>query len=509
MANLTEFIAYHAMRAPTRTALIYQDREISYGDLLARAESAAAWLERVGVRPGDVVALWMKNSAAFIDLVLAISHRGAVVLPLNYRLAVNEITYILADAGAKVLIADDEFADLATPLEREAVQRLYLLDDAAQADIRAFTGFGRSRAARREASDLMRLVYTSGTTSRPKGVIHAYDQFYWKHLSFIAPLDLNAATRLLTVGPLYHVGGLELPGMSVLALGGVLAIERMFDPERALDAISRHRLNGAWLAPTMTNMILALPPARWADGAGLDWVIGGGERTPEARILSFAEAFPNARYIDAYGLTESNSGDTFMEAGRELEKIGSVGRAVPHLEVEIRDDDGQALEAGTSGEICLRGPKVTPGYWNDPRKTAEAFFPDGWLRTGDIGHLDGEGFLYLTDRKKDMILSGGENIASSEVERALYEMPAVLEAAVVAAPHPKWGEAPVAVITPRPGATVTLADVEAHCADALGRFKTPKALVIKSELPRNPSGKVLKRILRDEILKEAGLWDGT
>ena len=507
MANLTEFIAFHATRTPARTALIYQDREITYGDLQARAEAGAAWLERIGVRPGDVVALWMKNSAAFIDLVLAISHRGAVALPLNYRLAVNEITYILADAGAKVLIADDDFADLAAPLEREAVQRLYVLDAAAQADIRAVAGAGRARVARRKPADLLRLVYTSGTTSRPKGVIHAYDQFYWKHLSFIAPLGLSEATRLLTVGPLYHVGGLELPGLSVLALGGALAIERMFDPERALDAIRRHHLNGAWLAPTMTNMILALPSARWSDGVGLDWVIGGGERTPEARILSFSEAFPDARYIDAYGLTESNSGDTFMEAGRELEKIGSVGRAVPHLDIEIRDDGGQKLAAGETGEICLRGPKVTSGYGTDPQKTADAFFPDDWLRTGDIGHLDGEGFLYLTDRKKDMILSGGENIASSEVERALYEMPAVLEAAVIAAPHPKWGEAPVAVISPRPGATVTLADIETHCVGVLGGFKTPKALILKSELPRNPSGKVLKRVLRDEIAMEAGLWD--
>ena len=507
MANLTEFIAFHATRAPSRTALIYRDREISYGDLMARAEAGAAWLERIGVRPGDVVALWMKNSAAFIDLVLAISHRGAVALPLNYRLAVNEITYILADAGAKVLIADDEFADQAGPLEREAIERLYLLNRTAQADIRAFAGNGRSRPARRKPGDLMRLVYTSGTTSRPKGVIHAYDQFYWKHISFIAPLSLGADTRLLTVGPLYHVGGLELPGLSVLALGGMLAIEREFDPERALAAIQRYRLNGAWLAPTMTNMILTLPTAHWAAGASLDWVIGGGERTPEARILSFAEAFPTARYIDAYGLTESNSGDTFMEAGRELEKIGSVGRAVPHLEIEIRDDAGQPLEAGATGEICLRGPKVTPGYWNDPEETAAAFFPEGWLRTGDIGHLDTEGFLYLTDRKKDMILSGGENIASSEVERVLYDMPTVLEAAVVAAPHPKWGEAAVAVVTPRPGAMVTLADIEAHCQGVLSRFKTPKALILKSELPRNPSGKVLKRVLREEIAKEAGVWD--
>jgi fatty-acyl-CoA synthase len=281
-----------------------------------------------------------------------------------------------------------------------------------------------------------------------------------------------------------------------------MVLEREFDPERSLDAINRYSVNGAWFAPTMSNMILALPPASWAQGKTLDWVIGGGERTPEARILAFAEAFPDARYVDAYGLTESNGGDTFMEPGRELEKIGSVGRAVPHLDVSIRDDDGRAADAGVSGEICLRGPKITAGYWNDADKTREAFFEDGWFRTGDVGHLDDEEFLYLTDRKKDMILSGGENIASSEVERVIYDMPEVLEAAVVAAPDTQWGEVPVAVIALRPGSEVTLEAIQAHCRRSLAGFKLPKRLVLKDALPRNPSGKVLKRDLRDEIAKE-------
>lgn len=504
MANLTEFMSFHARRDPDRTALVYQGREIGYGDMFARARAAANWLAAKGVRRGDVVAVWMKNSAAFFDLVFGISHRGAVILPVNYRLATSEIAYILADGGAKLLIADEEFAEDALPLAREAVEAVELLDAAAQADIRALVGEEMAPAApvACETSDLMRLVYTSGTTSRPKGVMHAYDQFYWKHLSISPPLELDRNARLLTVGPLYHVGGMELPGLSVLALGGMLALEREFDPERSLAAIERHRLNGAWLAPTMTNMILALPPAEFEKAQSLRWVIGGGERTPEARILSFAEAFPAARYIDAYGLTESNSGDTFMEPGRELEKIGSVGRPTPHLEVEIRDDDGRTLAPGETGEICLKGRKVFKGYWNDAEKTAEAFFPNDWFRTGDVGHLDDEGFLYLTDRKKDMILSGGENIASSEVERVIYDMPEVLEAAVVGAPDEKWGEVPVAVVTPRPGQSVTLEALQRHCRAELGGFKTPKRLVLRDALPRNPSGKVLKRLLRDDILGE-------
>jgi fatty-acyl-CoA synthase len=187
-----------------------------------------------------------------------------------------------------------------------------------------------------------------------------------------------------------------------------------------------------------------------------------------------------------------------MEAGREIEKIGSTGRALAHVQIEIRDAQGGALAAGESGEICLRGPKVTRGYWRDPEKTAASFFGD-WFRTGDIGHLDAEGFLYLTDRKKDMIISGGENIASSEVERVLYQLPQVAEAAAIGLPDAQWGERVTAVVVLQPGATLTLEQLRAHCEGRLGGFKTPKRLVLREALPRNPSGKVLKRVLRDEL----------
>src|SRR5262249_15927661 len=218
------------------------------------------------------------------------------------------------------------------------------------------------------------------------------------------------------------------------------------------------------------------------------WVVGGGERTPEARIRAFSSLFTRARYVDAYGMTETLSGDTMMEAGRELEKIGSVGRALAHVEVEIRGPAGEALPAFSTGEICLRGPKVTQGYWRDPHKTKGSFFGD-WLRSGDVGHLDAEGFLYITDRQKDMIISPGENIASSEVERVLYELPQVQDAAVVGIADAQWGERPVAVVVLKPGAALTLAALNEHCRRKLAAFKVPKTLFLRDELPRNPSGK--------------------
>lgn len=500
MINLSHLVLHHARATPERAALIYAGDAVSWRDLADRVLRMAAFLERCGIGHGDVVALFMKNSAAFLELVLAASHRGAVLLPINYRLAAEEAAFVLSDAGARLLFVDAELADALAPLEGEAVPAIVPVDTTAQRDGRALSGHdGPTPDALPVAiTDPMRLMYTSGTTSRPKGVLHTYESFYWKHLGFVGPLGLSAATCLLVVGPLYHVGGLELPGLSVLALGGTLCIQRDFDAESAVASIAEHGLTGAWLAPVMTNAILALSGLDRHDTRSLLWAIGGGERTPESRIRRFAEAFPGARYIDAYGLTETNSGDTMMAPGFELERIGSVGRAVPHVTIEIRDDSGERLPPGQEGEICLKGPKITKGYWRDPDATRAAFFGD-WFRSGDVGRLDADGFLWLTDRKKDLIISGGENIASSEVERVLYEMPEVLEAAVIGLPDERWGERPVAVVVPRPGRAVDQRAVEAFCRPRLAGFKVPRQLVIAASLPRNPSGKVLKRVLRERL----------
>jgi fatty-acyl-CoA synthase len=495
MTGLSSFIRFHALRTPGRTAMVYAGSRVTYAELFARIESTAGWLAGAGMRPGDVVALLMKNSAAFIELTFAISHLGAVALPINYRLAGDEVGYILDNAQAKLLLSDEEFAATA-----QVFRHVRGLDAAAQRDS---TRLGRSKGAAprlhaAQPEDLFRLMYTSGTTDRPKGVMHSYSNFYWKSADHIVALGLNAGDRLLVAGPLYHVGAFDLPGMAVLWAGGMLAIERDFDPGRVLAAIAREKLTGAWLAPSMLGALLTHPDRAGCDVASMRWVIGGGERTPEARIRAFSEVFRQARYIDAFGMTETCSGDTFMESGREIEKIGSVGRALAHVEIEIRDDAGSPLPPGETGEICLRGPKVTRGYWKDPERTREAFFAD-WLRTGDIGHLDPEGFLYLTDRKKDMIISGGENIASSEVERVIYELPQVADAAVIGVADPRWGERPVAVVVLKANEVLSYEALNAHCRGKLAGFKVPRELVVRAELPRNPSGKILKRVLRAEM----------
>jgi fatty-acyl-CoA synthase len=495
MVNLSSFIQFHTLQTPERVALIYGGQQVSYAELSDRIGRLAALLAERGVGADTVIACVMKNSAAFIELAIAVSHVGAIFLPINFRLAREEISYIVAHSDARLVFADSEFG-----AEVEGLEDVTLLDEAAQHDSRTLVATSRETPAMavRAPEDLFRLMYTSGTTDRPKGVMHSYNNFYWKCMEHVVTLGLSAEERLLVAGPLYHVGAFDLPGVAVLWLGGTLCILRDFDAAAVLATIEREKLTGVWLAPAMLNMVLSSPVRTRHDVSTLRWCIGGGEKTPESRIRAFGGVFPGARYIDAYGLTETCSGDTFMPAGMELAKIGSTGRPTPHLELEIRTADGIAVAPNIEGEICLRGPKVTKGYWRDPAKTSASFWGD-WFRTGDIGYLDADGFLYITDRVKDMIISGGENIASSEVERVIYQLPQVREAAVVGVADPKWGERPVAVVVIDPGQSLDYASLAAHCRAHLAGFKVPDRLVLRDSLPRNPSGKVLKRALREEL----------
>lgn len=495
MVSLSESVAWWARTEPERIAVVYGAERLTYARLNQRVSAVAGLLMTYDIKPGDIVALLMKNSAAFIEISLAVSQLGAVLLPINYRLSKDEVAYIAGHAGAKLMFADAELLAFASGCER-----VVTVDEAAQADSSCLaanlTAWAHTHPS--QPDNLFRLMYTSGTTDRPKGVMHSYDNYAWKSLDHITVLGLTDAERLLIVGPLYHVGAFDMPGLAVFLVGGMIAVLRDFDPDATLELIEKERLTGGWMAPVMMNRCLALDNHDRFDLSSFRWLIGGGERTPEERILEFSSLFTSARYIDAYGLTETCAGDTMMEAGYEIERIGSTGRAVPHVQIEICDENGQSLPAGSAGEVCLRGPKVTRGYWRDPVKTA-ASFDGAWFRTGDMGHLDADGFLYLTDRKKDMIISGGENIASSEVERVLYQLAEVAEAAVVGLPDERWGERVVAVVVLRPDATLTIEQLRAHCDGLLGGFKVPKQLVVLDALPRNPSGKVLKRVLREEL----------
>jgi len=495
VVNLSAFIRFHARRNPDRLALVYEGQRITYAELWDRIEKMARYLAAQGIGEGDIVAVFMKNSAAFYEIAFGVSHIGAVFLPINFRLSADECAYIVGHAGAKILFADEEFAATVS-----SVGNTRLLTEAAQKDSRTLGGEALPPAAMavRQPGDLFRLMYTSGTTDRPKGVMHTYENFYWKCMDHVISLEMTAKDRLLSVGPLYHVGAFDLPGIAIWWIGGSIVLHRQFDEAAVLADIEREKITCAWFAPVMVARLLAFPDRAKYDLSSFKWCIAGGEKTPEDRIREFSSLFTNARFVDGFGLTETCSGDTLMDEGMEIEKIGSTGRALAHVEIEIRDDEGKVLPPRAEGEICLRGPKITSGYWKDPDKTAKSFFGD-WFRTGDVGYLDEDGFLFITDRKKDMIISGGENIASSEVERVIYKFPEVTECAVIGMPDPKWGERPVAIVVLRPGATLSAESIIARCRENLAPFKVPKDIHFRQALPRNPSGKVLKRELRSEM----------
>src|SRR3954447_505534 len=339
-------------------------------------------------------------------------------------------------------------------------------------------------------------MYTSGTTGRPKGVMLTHANLAWKNLAHVIEFGFTNSEIGLACGPLYHVGALDLTTTTLIAAGATTIVHRVFDAAAVVDELERSRVTTVWLAPAMVNAIMALPDVEQRDLSSVRVIINGGEKMPIPLIERLQRTFPSAWFADAYGLTETVSGDTFLDRDSIVTKLGSVGRPCLYLELDIWDEEGRSVAAGEKGEIVLRGPKVFKGYWRDQAATAKAF-AGGWFHTGDLGVRDDDGYLYIVDRLKDMIVSGGENIASSEVERVLYEHGSVVDAAVVGRPDSRWGEVPVAYVVVGTGATVTSGELIEHCRAQLAKFKVPRDVVLVDALPRNPSGKVLKRELRD------------
>jgi acyl-CoA synthetase (AMP-forming)/AMP-acid ligase II len=319
----------------------------------------------------------------------------------------------------------------------------------------------------------------------------------WKNFAHITEFGLTRADIGLACGPLYHVGALDLITTSMIAAGSTTIIHPTFEAERVVDEIERSRVTCVWMAPSMVRSVLDMPRVEDRDLSSVRLLIGGGEKMPIPFIERLQRAFPSAWFADAYGLTETVSGDTFLDRASTRTKLGSVGRPCQYLELDIWDERGVSLPAGQRGEVVLRGPKVFKGYWRDPEATRAAF-EGGWFHTGDIGLVDDDGYLYIVDRLKDMIVSGGENIASSEIERVLYEHESVVEAAVVGRPDERWGEVPVAYVVLHAASPTTPEELVEHCRRHLARFKIPKDVVLIEALPRNPSGKVLKRELRSQ-----------
>ena len=493
-------LEHHARRTPGKPLGVFGDDVVTYEGMADRAAAMAGGLQARGVESGDVVGLLAYNSIDFLTTIFAANHLGAIAMPINWRLTAPELRYILEHSEARALVCDDALVELAneatTGLE-DVLLRVCISTQTASGWER-FSDLGATAArpdqAQVEGDDVHRLMYTSGTTGRPKGVMITHGNLAWKNYAHITEFGFTSADLGLACGPLYHVGALDLTTTSLIAVGATTIIHRLFDASDVVDEIERSGVTTVWLAPAMINAIMALPDIDRRDLSSVRLVINGGEKMPIPLIERLRRTFPSAWFADAYGLTETVSGDTFLDRDSIVTKLGSVGRPCLYLELDIWDERGASLPPGQPGEVVLRGPKVFKGYWRDPDATAAAF-AGGWFHTGDIGVVDDDGYLSIIDRLKDMIVSGGENIASSEVERVLYEHDSVVEAAVVGRPDDRWGEVPVAFVVSSSAATTPEELIE-HCRPQLARFKVPRDVVLVDALPRNPSGKVLKRELR-------------
>jgi acyl-CoA synthetase (AMP-forming)/AMP-acid ligase II len=496
-------LEHHARRTPDKPIAVFGDDVVTYQGMLDWAASLAAGLEGRGVGAGDVVGLLSYNSIEFLATIFAANYLGAIAMPINWRLAAAELRFILEHSEARALVCDDALIDLANEATEEtqgSLVRVCVATDRVAAwerfsDLSADVSTRPARA-HVEGDDIHRLMYTSGTTGRPKGVMLSHANLAWKNFAHITEFEFNSRDLGLACGPLYHVGALDLTTTSLIAAGATTIIHRVFDAPAVVDEIERSRVTTVWLAPVMVNAIMALPDIEQRDLSSVRLVINGGEKMPIPLIERIQRTFPSAWFADAYGLTETVSGDTFLDRDSLVSKLGSVGRPCLYLELDIWDEHGASVPAGERGEVVLRGPKVFKGYWRDPDATRAAF-KGGWFHTGDIGVQDDDGYLFIVDRLKDMIVSGGENIASSEVERVLYEHASVVEVAVIGRPDDRWGEVPVAFVVATSDATTTPEELIEHCRGQLAKFKVPKQVTFVDALPRNPSGKVLKRELRD------------
>ena len=508
-ANLSRLLTWARHRYADRDALVFERRRWTYAQLDDDVNALAAGLEAQGVGRDTRIAVLAMNLPEYLLLGLALAKLGAVMVPLNYRLHEEELHWLLDHARAEGLASEGAFAETANALARRlpALRLNVALEGDLSpawptvAQLIAANAGARVPDAPVSDGDLQRILYTSGTTSRPKGARLTHGNVNANMHAQVAELSLTKDDRILNFAPLYHVGGLDIPGYATWWVGATMVLLRRFDAQTILNAIERERITGMAMVATMLTLIRRLPPDQLRDTRSVRWLIFS-QVTP-ALFHETVETFPNARLIEGYGMTETCNGLTYLDMDHMLTKQGSVGTPLHGVDVRVVDEEDREVPAGVAGEIVVRGPKVCDGYLDDPEATARAF-RGGWFHTGDVGRFDEDGYLYVLDRLKDMIRSGGENVASSEIEAVVDAVPEVMEAAVIGVPHERWVEVPVAFVSAADG--LDPAAVIEHCRSRLGGFKVPKAVYVLDELPRNPSGKVLKRELRERVGELQPAW---
>jgi len=483
--NLSRIVERNAGHFPEKSAIRFEGRDLDYAALWRRIEAATRALAGFGVARGDRVAVLAANCPEILVLLLALARLGAILVPLNWRLTASEHRYMLGDCSPKLLFADDEYQahaeSLGAPVERFAA----LEADGAEPVL-----------AGSDADDAL-IVYTSGTTGRPKGAVLTQSALLWNAWNAIHAHDMGQRDHALNALPMFHVGGLNIQALPVLVAGASTTLLRRFDPGQWLAALAADRPTLSVLVPAMMAAVISHPTWAKADLSCLRMVHAGSMVVPDSLIRAFLERGVPVGQI--YGSTETAPFATVLLKEDAARRIGSAGKAALHCEVKVAADD-RGTEAATDavGELWVRGPNVMRGYWNAPQASRESLV-DGWFRTGDLGRRDAEGFYWIAGRSKDVIISGGENIYPAELENVLADCREIAECAVVGIADEKWGEVACACIVRAPGKALDEAGVLALFKDRLARYKHPRRVLFLDALPKTAMGKVQKFELRKSV----------
>jgi fatty-acyl-CoA synthase len=513
--NWTNQLTRHALMQPQKTALRFLGRTTTWGELDDRVTRLAGALSRRGVGFGDRVLILMLNRTEFIEAMLAANRLGAIAVPVNFRMTPPEIAFLVSDCEARVVVTESVLAGVATAVRDldATLQTVIVAGSATEEGVLGYDDLiaeaGEPPAPVDIPNDSPALImYTSGTTGRPKGAVLTHTNLTAQAMTnlFTTGVELNSDVGFIGV-PLFHIAGVAGNVLSGLTLGlpTVLYPLGAFDPDGLLDVLEAEQVTAIFLVPAQWQAVCSAQRARPRDLRlrALSW---GAAPASDTLLREMNEVFPDAQIFAAFGQTEMSPVTCMLLGDDAIRKLGSVGRVIPTVAARVVDDNMNDVAIGDVGEIVYRGPNLMEGYWNNPKATAEAF-AGGWFHSGDLVRQDADGYIWVVDRKKDMIISGGENIYCAEVENVLAAHPAIVEVAVIGRPHEKWGEVPVAVVALNSGSgeTLGLDELDSFLTERLARYKHPKAIEIVDALPRNPSGKVLKTELRERFGKTAAV----
>lgn len=501
----------HAAIHPEMVAVNYEGREISYQEFSRVAGRFAAAMRADGIGVGDRVAYLGHNSATFLTTFFASAWIGATFVPGNFRLAGPELKLVLEDCRPDVLVAEPKLAETVDPFVGSlGIRHKLLVDDDALLEApsglgdawESFRGFVGSQIepvshVAQNEDDLAALLYTSGTTGRPKGVMLSHGNLWWNWVNVDSVVDTRFGDVSLAVAPLFHIGGFNAFTLRVIARGGTVIIRRTFDPQQALSDLVNFKVNSMFLVPAMLAAVERQPEFAGADLTALRSTIAAGAPVPPALIEAYSKK--GVFVQQAWGLTETSPFATYLEASMTDSKLGSCGIGMPYTEVKVVNPATlETLGANETGEFWVRGPNVSSGYWNNPDATQAVFTEDGWFRTGDLGYADSDRYLFIIDRLKDMVISGGENVYPAEIENALSPHEAIEDVAVIGVPHEKWGETVCAVVAFR-GGPLSLEQIREYLATRIARYKLPSRLVVVESVLRNGAGKLDKPRIREQV----------